>query len=85
VPLETVSSQADSAGSIPVTRSTREERCRTSESATISQADQHSSASEDCTRAITACPLTIVASAPFPVLIVVREFVFVSGPPAAIM
>jgi hypothetical protein len=43
------------------------------QSATTSQADQHSFASENCTRAITACPLTIVTSAPFPVLIVVRE------------
>jgi hypothetical protein len=83
MPMSSNSSQADSAGSIPVARSTREKRCSTSESATISQVDQHSSASENCTRAPTACPLTIVASAPFPV--VVREFVFVSGPPAAIM
>jgi len=41
-PLETVSSQADSAGSIPVTRSTREKRCSTSESDSIFQVDQRS-------------------------------------------
>jgi hypothetical protein len=45
-------SQADSAGSIPVTRSTREKRCSTSESDCISQAGQRSFASENGTRAI---------------------------------
>ena len=48
-------SQADSAGSIPVTRSTREKRCSTGESEAISQVAQRSSASENGTRAITAC------------------------------
>ena len=47
-----VGSQADSAGSIPVTRSTREKRCSTSESDCISQAGQPSFASENGTRAI---------------------------------
>jgi len=47
------SSQADSAGSIPVTRSTREKCCSTSESDWISQAGQRSFASENGTRAIT--------------------------------
>ena len=47
------SSQADSAGSIPVTRSTREKRCRTIEFDCISQAGQRSFASENGTRAIT--------------------------------
>ena len=46
-------SQADSAGSIPVTRSKREQRCSTSESDWISQAGQRSFASENGTRAIT--------------------------------
>jgi len=46
-------SQADSAGSIPVTRSKREKRCSTSESDCISQAGQRSFASENGTRAIT--------------------------------
>src|ERR1035437_9338141 len=46
-------SQADSAGSIPVTRSTREKRCTTSESDGIVQAGQRSFASENGTRAIT--------------------------------
>src|SRR5664280_1982419 len=46
-------SQADSAGSIPVTRSTHEKRCSTSESDCISQAGQRSFASENGTRAIT--------------------------------
>jgi hypothetical protein len=45
-------SQADSAGSIPVTRSTREKRCTTSESDCIIQAGQRSFASESGTRAI---------------------------------
>ena len=45
-------SQADSAGSIPVTRSTREKRCSTSESDSIFQVDQRSFASENGTRAI---------------------------------
>jgi hypothetical protein len=48
-----VGSQADSAGSIPVTRSTREKRCSTSESDCIFQAGQRSFASENGTRAIT--------------------------------
>src|ERR1035437_3213787 len=39
-------SQVDSAGSIPVTRSTREKRCSTSKSAYISQAGQRSFTSE---------------------------------------
>ena len=46
-------SQADSAGSIPVTRSKREKCCSTSESDCISQAGQRSFASENGTRAIT--------------------------------
>jgi hypothetical protein len=46
-------SQADRAGSIPVTRSKREKRCSTSESDCISQAGQCSFASENGTRAIT--------------------------------
>src|ERR1035437_5200332 len=46
-------SQADSAGSIPVIRSKREQRCSTSESDWISQAGQRSFASENGTRAIT--------------------------------
>src|ERR1035437_7647347 len=46
-------SQADSAGSIPVTRSKHEQRCSTSESDWISQAGQRSFASENGTRAIT--------------------------------
>jgi len=46
-------SQANSAGSIPVTRSKPEKRCSTSESDCISQAGQRSFASENGTRAIT--------------------------------
>jgi hypothetical protein len=48
-----VGSQADSAGSIPVTRSKREQRCRTSKFDCLSQAGQRSFASENGTRAIT--------------------------------
>ena len=48
-------SQADSAGSIPVTRSTREKRCYTYESGAIFHLDRRPSASEISTRAITAC------------------------------
>src|SRR5450759_1406528 len=46
-------SQADSAGSIPVTRSKCEKCCSTSESDCISQAGQRSFGSENGTRAIT--------------------------------
>src|SRR5665811_2496848 len=48
-----VGSQADSAGSIPVTRSMLEKRCTTSESDCIVQAGQRSFASENGTRATT--------------------------------
>jgi hypothetical protein len=47
------SSQADSAGSIPVTRSISEKRCSTSESGYISQTGQRSSGAKNGTRAIT--------------------------------
>ena len=60
-------SQADSAGSIPVTHSTRETRCPTYESGAISHLERRPSASEISTRAIAEChyrvPLTILASA----------------------
>jgi hypothetical protein len=56
-------SQADSAGSIPVTRSTREKRCSTSEFAWISQAGQDSFASETALVPLRV-PLAILASAP---------------------
>src|ERR1035437_7491462 len=46
-------SQADSAGSIPVTRSKREKRCSTGESDCISHTGQRSFASGNGTRAIT--------------------------------
>ena len=55
MPLETASSQADSAGSIPVTRSTREQQCSTSESGAVRPVGQRSPASEISTRAITSC------------------------------
>ena len=48
-------SQADSAGSIPVTRSIREKRCNTGESSAILPVGQRSPVSEISTRAITAC------------------------------
>jgi hypothetical protein len=52
-PVGGAHSQADSAGSIPVTRSIREKRCSISESDCISQAGQRSFASGNGTRAIT--------------------------------
>ena len=52
-PMSSNSSQADSAGSIPVTRSKREQRCRTNKFDCLSQAGQRSFASENGTRAIT--------------------------------
>src|SRR5450759_3543330 len=54
-------SQADSAGSIPVTRSKREKRCSTSESDCISQAGQRSFASETA-RVPLRVPLETVSS-----------------------
>jgi len=56
-------SQADSAGSIPVTRSTREKCCSISEFDHISQAGQHSFASYNGTVPLRV-PLAILASAP---------------------
>jgi hypothetical protein len=58
-----VDSQADSAGSIPVTRSTREKCCSTSEFDCISQAGQRSFASETALVPLRV-PLAILASAP---------------------
>ena len=58
-----VGSQADSTGSIPVTRSTREKRCSTSESDRISQAGQPSFASYNGTVPLRV-PLAILAVAP---------------------
>jgi hypothetical protein len=58
-----VGSQADSAGSIPVTRSIREKRCSTSESDRISQAGQRSFTSETAPVPLRV-PLAILANAP---------------------
>jgi len=57
------SSQADSAGSIPVTRSTHENRCSTSEFDRLSQAGQRSFMSETALVPLRV-PLAILASAP---------------------
>src|SRR5450631_3361193 len=58
------SSQADSAGSIPVTRSTREKRCNTSEFGRVSQAGRRSFTSETAP-VPPRVPLAILASAPW--------------------
>jgi hypothetical protein len=58
-----VGSQADSAGSIPVTRSIREKRCSTSEFGRISQAGRRSFTSETALVPLRV-PLAILASAP---------------------
>jgi hypothetical protein len=62
-PMSSNISQADSAGSIPVTRSKRGNRCSTSESGCISHAGQRSFASEKALVPLRV-PLAISASAP---------------------
>jgi hypothetical protein len=69
-----VGSQADSAGSIPVTRSTREKRCKTSKLCANPLWNQPLTALESGLRAINV-PLAHVAGYPGTVLILIRAVV----------
>ena len=83
-PVSSNSSQADSAGSIPVTRSTREKRCSTSDFGRIAQANQRSLASENGARA-TARALSHLGQCPLGGLSVAKLTVRVQIPGAPLL